>query len=140
MKSPAVNEPNLRRRQTLLRLTLLVALAFGVFGMHTFGHPPDLEHPAVGHGTTAGHMIEPVPAPAQGHDGSHGHGDDLHAFTVCLAVLGAVLVLISVVLLRRRRRDLAMPAGVWPWVTGKCRAPPRRPIGLHLTVLSVLRT
>jgi hypothetical protein len=138
MKSSAVNEPNLRR-QTLLRLMLLVALTFGVFGMHTFGHPPDLGRSAAGHMTTTAHKIEPAPAPEQGHDGSHGHGNGLHAFTVCLAVLGTVLVLISLSMLRQRRWDLAMPAAQ-TWATGKRRAPPRRPIGLHLTAASVLRT
>ncbi|MEV0810332.1 hypothetical protein [Micromonospora sp. NPDC050200] len=42
---------------------------FGVFGMHTFGHPPDLRLSATGHMTTAAYKIGPVPAPDQGHDG-----------------------------------------------------------------------
>ncbi|RZU76337.1 DUF2946 family protein [Micromonospora kangleipakensis] len=139
MKSPMVNEPSLRR-QTLLRLVLLVALAFGVFGMHTFGHPPDLGSSGGGYMTTAAHKIETVPAAEQGHDGSHGHSDGLHAITVCLAVLGGVLVLSSLSALRQRQWDLAMPTGAQPWATGRRRAPPRRPIGLHLTAASVLRT
>lgn len=94
MKSPTVNGSSLRK-QTLLRLVLLVALAFGVLSMHTFGHPPDLGCFGAGQLTTATHKIGIVPAAEQGHDGSHGHGDGLHPFTACLAVLGSVLVLSS---------------------------------------------
>ncbi|GGR98927.1 hypothetical protein GCM10010169_49420 [Micromonospora fulviviridis] len=134
-----LKEPRLRR-QTLLRLVLLVALTFGVFGMHTFGHPSDLVSPGVGHMTSAVHTIEDAPAPAQGHHGSHGRKDGLHAFTVCLAVLGGVLVLGSLSLLRHRRWDLCVPAGPRSWATGRRRAPSHRPIGLHLTAVSVMRT
>ncbi|MFG2058736.1 DUF6153 family protein [Micromonospora sp. NPDC048930] len=139
MKSPMVNEPS-PRRQTLLRLVLLVALTFGVFGMHTFGHPPDLGSSSAGHMTTAVHKVETVPSTEQGHHGSHGHGDGLHAFTVCLAVLGSVLVLSSLSVLRQRRWDLSLAAGTRSSATGGRRVPPRRPIGLHLTAVSVLRT
>ncbi|WP_231935145.1 DUF6153 family protein [Micromonospora viridifaciens] len=134
-----MNEPGLRR-QMLLRLMLLVVLTFGVFGMHTFGHPPDLGRSAAGHMTAAAHEIDPVPVPEQGHDGSHGQGDSLDAFSVCLAVLGTALVLISLAMLRQRRWDLPMPASAQPWAAGQHRAPPRRPIGLRLTAVSVLRT
>ncbi|MEU2616090.1 DUF6153 family protein [Micromonospora sp. NPDC007271] len=128
------------RRQRLLRVVLLVALAFGVFGMHTFGHPPDLRCSVAGDMATAAHEIDHVSAPEQGRDSSHGYGDDLHAFTVCLAVLGAALVLISLTMLRQRRWNLAMPADAQRWATGRRRAPPPRPIGLRLTAASVLRT
>ncbi|MFF4894426.1 DUF6153 family protein [Micromonospora chersina] len=132
-------EPRLRR-QTLLRLMLLVALTFGVFGMHTFGHPSDLPAPGAGHMTAAAHEIENMPAAAHGLHGTHGHSDGLHAFTVCLAVLGGVLVLGSLSLLRQRRWDRYVPAGPRSWAQGRRRAPPGRPIGLHLTAVSVMRT
>ncbi|MGW9193621.1 DUF6153 family protein [Micromonospora chersina] len=119
---------------------LLVALTFGVFGMHTFGHPSDLPAPRAGHMTAAAHKIENTPAAAHGHHGSHGHSDGHHAFTVCLAVLGGVLVLGSLSLLRQRRWDRYVPAGPRSWATRRHRAPPRRPIGLHLTAVSVMRT
>ncbi|WP_435585937.1 DUF6153 family protein [Micromonospora aurantiaca (nom. illeg.)] len=134
-----LKEPRLRR-QTLLRLMLLVALTLGVFGMHTFGHPSDLASPSAGHMTATAHKIENMPSAAQGHHGSHGRSDGLHAFTVCLAVLGGVLVLSSLSLLRQRRWDLCVPAGPRSWAAGRRRAPPRPPIGLHLTAVSVMRT
>ncbi|SCL56155.1 hypothetical protein GA0070603_2151 [Micromonospora chersina] len=141
MKGPMLKEPRLRR-QTLSRLMLLVALTFGVFGMHTFGHPSDLPAPGAGHMTPAAQKIEHLPAAAHGHGhhGSHGHSDGLHAFTVCLAVLGGVLVLSSLSLLRQRRWDRYVPTGSRSWATGRRRAPPRRSIGLHLTAVSVMRT
>lgn len=135
MKGRMLKEP----RRTLLRLVLLVALTFGVFGMHTFGHPSDLASPGAGHMTAAADKIENMPAAAKGHHGSHGHSDGLHAFTVCLAVLGGVLVLSSLSLLRQRRWDLGVPARPRSWAAGRRRAPPR-PIGLHLTAVSVMRT
>lgn len=139
MKSSTSNEPSLWK-QTLLRLVLLIVLALGVLGIHTFGHPPDLGSFGAGHMTTAAHKIGIVPAAEQGHDGSHGHGDGLHAFTACLAVLGSVLVLSSLSVLRQRRWDLWVPAGPLSWATGGRPAPARRPIGLHLAAVSVVRT
>ncbi|MGC4885645.1 DUF6153 family protein [Micromonospora sp. DT227] len=129
------------RRPPLLRLVLLVALAFGVFGMHTFGHPPDPAAAGTGHTATAAHQSSTGSTAEQGHGGSHGHDDGVHPFAVCLAVLGSVLLLSFLPTLRQRRWDPCRPAGSRrSWATGSRRGPPRRPIGLHLTAVSVLRT
>ena len=103
------------RTHPLLRLALFVAVAFGVFGMHTFGHPagPDAAHASAAHGSTghgvgAAHEIAAAPGVAHEPDGSPGHRDGAHAFTVCLAVLGGALVL-GVLAPGRRHTD-------WPLV------------------------
>ncbi|MFI7246838.1 DUF6153 family protein [Micromonospora chalcea] len=135
------------RAHPLLRLALFVAVAFGVFGMHTFGHPagPDTAHASAahagtGHAAGTGHDIAAEPDAAHGEGGSPGHRDGLHAFTVCLAVLGGALILGVLALLRRRRRGVGTPAGPWSRVNRPDRGPPRRPIGLRLRAVTVLRT
>ncbi|MFJ1538883.1 DUF6153 family protein [Micromonospora chalcea] len=129
------------RAHPLLRLALFVAVAFGVFGMHTFGHPAgqDAAHASAAHAGT-GHEIAAEPDAAHGDGGSPGHRDGLHAFTVCLAVLGGALILGVLALLRRRRRGAGTPAGPWSRVNRPDRGPPRRPIGLRLRAVTVLRT
>ncbi|RLQ04378.1 hypothetical protein EAD96_15260 [Micromonospora sp. BL1] len=140
------------RAHPLLRSALFVAVAFGVFGMHTFGHPagPDAAHASAvhasaahagtGHAVGTGHEIAAEPDAAPGDGGSPGHRDGLHAFTVCLAVLGGALILGVLALLRRRRRGAGTPAGPWSRVDRPDRGPPRRPIGLRLRAATVLRT
>ncbi|MEU4636197.1 DUF6153 family protein [Micromonospora chalcea] len=135
------------RTHPLLRLALFVAVAFGVFGMHTFGHPagPDAAHASAAHGSTghdagAAHEIAAAPDAAHGPDGSPGHRDGTHAFTVCLAVLGGALVLGVLALLRRRRRGTGTPTGPWSRVNRPDRGPPRPTIGLRLRAVTVLRT
>lgn len=135
MNGAKVNDRNLGRMQTLPRLMLLVALTFGVLGLHTFCHQPDVGHGA--HAMTAAHLTG---APGQGPDGSTDHDIGLHAFTVCLAVLGTVAVVVSLVMHGRRRLCLGLLAGADLRVTGRRRGPPRRRIGLHLTTLAVMRT
>lgn len=122
------------RAHPLLRLALFVAVTFGVFGMHTFGHPagPDAAHASAVHGST-GHA-------AHGDDGPPGHSDGTHVFTVCLAVLGGALVLGALSLLWRPRRGPGTPAGPRSRGPGPDRGPPRRPIGLLLRAVTVLRT
>ncbi|MEU4789359.1 DUF6153 family protein [Micromonospora tulbaghiae] len=129
------------RSHPLLRLALLVAVTFGVFGMHTFGHPagPDAAHASAAHGS-AGHEIASAPAAAHGEDGPPGHRDGAHAFTVCLAVLGGALVLGALSLLRGRRRGAGTPTGLRSRGPRPDRGPPRRPIGLRLRAVTVLRT
>ncbi|MFF0659171.1 hypothetical protein [Micromonospora tulbaghiae] len=114
------------RSHPLLRLALFVAVTFGVFGMHTFGHPtgPEAAHASAAHG----------------EDGSPGHGEGMHAFTVCLAVLGGALVLSALSLLCRPRRGTGTPAGPRSRGPGPHRGPPRPPIGLRLRAVTVLRT
>ncbi|MEU4660951.1 DUF6153 family protein [Micromonospora chalcea] len=135
------------RTHPLLRLALFVAVAFGVFGMHTFGHPagPDAAHASAAHGSTghgvgAAHEIAAAPDAAHGPDGSPGHRDGAHAFTVCLAVLGGALVLGVLALLRRRHRGAGTPTGPWSRVNRPDRGPPRPAIGLRLRAVTVLRT
>ncbi|MBQ1041588.1 hypothetical protein KBX03_03620 [Micromonospora sp. C72] len=132
------------RSHPLLRLALFVAVTLGVFGMHTFGHPtgPDAAHASTAHAAHAStvHEIAAEPDAAHGEGGSPGHRDGLHAFTVCLAVLGGALVLGVLSLLRRRRRGAGTPTGPWSRVNRPDRGRPRRPIGLRLRAVTVLRT
>ncbi|MEV4816114.1 DUF6153 family protein [Micromonospora tulbaghiae] len=131
------------RAHPLLRLALFVAVTFGVFGMHTFGHPtgPDPAHANVAHVGVA-HVAGTADeiAAAHGEDGSPGHQDGMHAFTVCLAVLGGVLVLGALSLLCRPRRGTGTPTGPRSRGPGPDRGPPRPPIGLRLRAATVLRT
>ncbi|MCO1617926.1 DUF6153 family protein [Micromonospora sp. CPM1] len=142
------------RAHPLLRSALFVAVAFGVFGMHTFGHPagPDAAHASAAHAGTghasaahagiahAADEIAAAPGVVHGEDGSPGHRDGLHAFTVCLAVLGGVLVLGALSLLCRPRRATGTPTGPRSRGPGPGRGPPRPPIGLRLRAATVLRT
>ncbi|MEU8368079.1 hypothetical protein [Micromonospora tulbaghiae] len=152
------------RAHPLLRSALFVAVAFGVFGMHTFGHPagPDAAHASAAHASAAhasaahagtGHAsaahagiahaadeIAAAPGVVHGEDGSPGHRDGLHAFTVCLAVLGGVLVLGVLSLLCRPRPATGTPTGPRSRGPGPGRGPPRPPIGLRLRAATVLRT
>ncbi|MEH0821909.1 MULTISPECIES: DUF6153 family protein [Micromonospora] len=134
------------RAHPLLRLALLVAVTFGVFGMHTFGHPagPDATqasaaHVGVAHAAGTADEIAAAPGAAHGEDDSPGHRDGMHAFTVCLAVLGGVLVLGALSLLCRPRRGTGTPTGPRSRGPGP-RGPPRPPIGLRLRAATVLRT
>ncbi|MEU8072409.1 MULTISPECIES: DUF6153 family protein [unclassified Micromonospora] len=128
------------RAHPLLRLALFVAVTFGVFGMHTFGHPAGLDaaHASAVHGST-GHAAT-APDAAHGDDGSPGHREGTHVFTVCLAVLGGALVLGAMSLLWRPRRGAGAPTGPRSHLPGRDRGPPRRPIGLRLRAVTVLRT
>ncbi|MEU2703914.1 MULTISPECIES: DUF6153 family protein [Micromonospora] len=119
-----------------LRLALLVAVTLGVFGMHTLGHPGE---PGAAHASTA-HRSAAAPAAEHGPDGSPGHRGGEHAFTVCLAVLGGALILGVLSLLRSRHRGARTPTGHRRRVISPDRGPPRRPIGLRLRAVTVLRT
>ncbi|MFI7307263.1 DUF6153 family protein [Micromonospora aurantiaca] len=131
----------------LLRLALFVAVTLGVFGMHTFGHPagPDAAHASAVHGSTghaadAAREIAAAPDAAHGDDSSPGRHDGTHVFTVCLAVLGGALALGALALLWRPRRGTGTPTGPRSHGFRPDRGPPRRPIGLLLRAVTVLRT
>ncbi|WP_431925720.1 hypothetical protein [Micromonospora wenchangensis] len=143
-----------------LRLLLLVGTLLGLSAMHTLGHDTHLggghsadQGTATGgpHRSTAGHdaradrssIREPVPAVGGCGDGCAavlpGRSSDSPstAWSVCLAVLGALTVTVLVLLFAVRSR----PAGVSrpPSRPREPRAPPPRPLGLRLATVSVLR-
>ena len=132
----------------LPRLMLLVLLALGVAGMHTLGHVGDTSR----HLTPAAmtHMDEAVasqtyagsdqPAAAPGSEQTPGHGLNLDLFAVCLAVLGAVGILLWAVLTGRLLCDQARPPGATLAPRPAGRGPPPAPIGLRLAAVSVSRT
>jgi hypothetical protein len=129
------------------RLLLLVLLALGVAGMHTLGHVGDGHHPApavVDHAdsgmVTQPHAGADQPVAASDADDARDHGLRLDVFAVCLAVLGAVGILLWAARTGRlrsgyvrllRARWAPQPAG---------RGPPPVPVGLRLAVVSVSRT
>lgn len=124
---------------------LLVLLAFGVAGMHTFGHqvgaadagPSAIERASHGMALVYDGLAESTPV--QLADSSTDHGMDLHVSTLCLAVLGAVAVVVSLALARHRRREVvACPRAGVP-AAARGRAPPDRRVGLTLAVVAVLR-
>jgi hypothetical protein len=141
MKSAKVGASSGPEQRSALRLMLLVALAVGVLGMHTVGH-----HPYLGGSRLESAMADlrhaPVaPAHQQSPSGSDGHGRGVDAFAVCLAVLGAGVVLASLSMLRRCRRELTVSARVRHLTRGRgCGPLPRPPLGLQMTAVSVLRT
>lgn len=129
------------------QLLLLVLLALGVAGMHTLGHVGDGHRPgrAVVAHADPGMVAQPQagadqPTAASEDDDPPDHGLRLDVFAVCLAVLGAVGVLLWAARTGRlrsgyvrllRARWAPQPAG---------RGPPPVPVGLRLAVVSVSRT
>ncbi|MFC0505287.1 DUF6153 family protein [Micromonospora costi] len=136
------------RHMGLPRLMLLVLLALGVAGMHTLGHVGDTSHHLTPAATT--HMDEATasqthagsgqPAATPGSKQTPGHGLNLDLFAVCLAVLGAVSILLWAALTGRLLRDQARPPGATPAPQRAGRGPPPAPIGLRLAAVSVSRT
>jgi hypothetical protein len=139
------------RLVSLPRVLLLVLLALGVAGMHTFGHGHGGHHAESAHQITAAGLphrmlIDP------GQDGSHdqhmvarigdpapGGGMDLDVFSVCLAVLGALGLTIWVARLRARsRHDRPVPR-TRPTSRSGGRGPPAPLLGLRVAALTVLR-
>ncbi|MBC9002954.1 MULTISPECIES: hypothetical protein [Micromonospora] len=141
MKSAKVGASSGPEQHAPLRLMLLVALAFGVLGMHTVGHHPYLGGSGVESTMADLHHAPVAPAGEHSPSGSDGHGHGVDAFAVCLAVLGAAVVLASLSMLRRCRRDLPLSARARHWTRGRGYDPPSRPrLGLQMTAVSVLRT
>lgn len=130
----------------LARWLLLSCTLFGLAAMHTLGHvgPGVATHdpgaamtvaPGGVHERTAVSAGDPADCP-DGHCDGHGPG----GWSVCLAVLGglAALVLLAALLTwsasrrsRARTRGAGGPAA--------SRGPPRRPAGLTLASVAVLR-
>ena len=124
------------------RLAVLALLAFGILGMHTLGH-------AAGHegGYQGGHMLmAPAAAPAQapaaiGAVGAAPAPAPRHGFdptSMCVAVLGSLLLAIALRVLLRGRRHTATP-----WTAGaellvpRPEPPPRAPDLVRLSVLRI---
>nr|WSW69577.1 DUF6153 family protein [Streptomyces sp. NBC_00995] len=131
------------RRATCGRLLLFAALLFGIFTMHTVGHPA--EHsgagpamPAAAHAAAA--SVTPGPSVAVRH-GAPAPMPGMDPMSVCVAVLGA-WGLALLILWRMVRRYAGPPPN-------PCRGrspgeprpppPPPRPRKAVLTGLSVLR-
>lgn len=137
----------LARHLCLPRLMLLVLLTLGVAGMHTLGHADSPAHmntplPAHGHNEAAMEFVaisEESPAAATPDDPTD-HGLLILAFTVCLAVMGAGVILLlkpSVTRLRGAGRTFYLAGRSITWRSG--RGPPARRLGLRLAEVSVLR-
>ncbi|MFG3344094.1 hypothetical protein ACGF1Z_03395 [Streptomyces sp. NPDC048018] len=143
----------------LAHLLLVVVLALGVFVMHSVGHPAGssgggtdgMAHvatatglvPAEGSADAAG-VRTAASAPERHHGGGHGKSASHHPggsgtdmTTLCVAVLGAwlLLALVRAALARRPDRTAALPAGLLP-ALGPNAPPPRPP---DLAQLSILR-
>jgi hypothetical protein len=119
------------------RLLTLVAVAFGVLSMHTFGHADQdrAPHAAMAHAAVAtvdGELTAVgVPMPA------------MDPMTVCLAVLTTVGVVVLLAgLLANRRTGLARAPAHRPLWTVLGRGPPSAvsPLDQRLAILSVSRT
>ena len=128
------------------RRLLLIALVFGIAGMHTMGHPGSAHGPA-GEIVTGSDHSWAGPAVASAHDAAsdavrQSPGGDLPGtdpLTVCLAVLGSLALLtLALLVVRVRHGAVARP----PVRTGRGvdggRSPPK-PTGVRLALLSVLR-
>ncbi|WP_393057366.1 hypothetical protein [Streptomyces sp. LN549] len=141
------------RGSTYGRLLLFATLLFGIFTMHTVGHPAEHGGPGVATQTAShamteaapaavppGPAVQPLPAAAAGHDRrAPVHGMDPMA--VCLAVLGTWgLALLTLSLVARRSAGLRPGPGPAPWprLPRPSRPPPRTRKAV-LTGLSVLR-
>lgn len=137
----------LARHLCLPRLMLLVLLAFGVAGMHTLGHADSSAHTgsspsSQGHDQVAMEFLavsEESSAAAIPNE-STDSGFHVLAFTVCLAVIGAGVILLLGSLATRVRRVVRAFQLVGRSLTwGSGRGPPGRPVGLRLAKVSVLR-
>ncbi|HEY0697770.1 MAG TPA: hypothetical protein VGD43_08170 [Micromonospora sp.] len=132
----------------LPRWVLLVLLVFGVAGMHTFGHAGPGHGGGGGHCPAAGHRELAAPLPLPPHtgvegltDGCGGHpdGSGPAAFTVCLAVLGTVGLVVVLALAGRSRPGRTTATVTRHRIRAHGRAPPVHPFGLRLRATSVLR-
>ncbi|MFF1482059.1 hypothetical protein ACFVYD_31675 [Streptomyces sp. NPDC058301] len=131
-----------RRTTAYGQLLLCAALLFGIFTMHTVGHPA--EHPAAAgaHSPAAVAMTMAAPATAGPHQAAAPRHEPMRGMdpgSVCLAVLGAWgVALLAVRLLSSRVR--AADSGA---VRGRTLRPPwpnpPPPYGSSVAALSVLR-
>ncbi|MFJ1592698.1 hypothetical protein ACIOD0_20990 [Kitasatospora albolonga] len=119
------------------QLLLFAALLFGIFTMHTVGHPAEHASPAVSTAGVDGVSVGP------GHHSSHESHDSpmsgMDPLSVCLAVLGAWgLALVGLRLFGARvdGRPLGTPTGAGLLRVLRPNPPP--PISVLATV-SVLR-
>ncbi|MBV1854301.1 DUF6153 family protein [Catellatospora tritici] len=118
---------------------LLLAVLFGLALMHTFGHAAHGgPHPATRavHAAAFGDQ-DATPQPC--HDcGGH---SAWHAFSVCLAVLSALIIL-AVAVLRLRQRPVRTPSPrAFAAALAVSRGPPTAvPVRIRLAMLSVSRT
>lgn len=135
-------------RFSLPQLMLFVLLALGVASMHTLGHVGDTGHhpaPAVAADGNDGMVVQPHLGADQRRAGSDagetpGHGLNLDLLAVCLAVLGAVGIMLWAARISRLRRSPArLLRNVWT-TPAVGRGPPTVPIRLRLAVVSVSRT
>ena len=132
----------------LLRLLLFAAVAIGIAGMHTLGHPGD-EHSSMATSPAAHddsmHAAEPMSGAAALTRATAvilpATGGGLDPMTVCMAIItGAGLFLLVVLMLHTGRRAVGAYRAMPQWATAVGRAPPRSvSAGLKLADLSVLR-
>ncbi|WP_328421543.1 hypothetical protein OG470_05910 [Micromonospora sp. NBC_00389] len=150
-----MNRTALRRTRgrlvSLPRVLLLVLLALGVAGMHTFGHGDGGHQAASGHGIVVGSVPHGTLSDP-GQDGSHEQhliarigeptpagGMDLDVFSVCLAVLGALGLIVWVALLRATSLNDRPVPRTRPTIRSGGRGPSVPLLGLHVATVSVLR-
>ena len=148
--------------RSLLRLLLLVAVAFGVAGMHTLGHVSNEGHASMGRGmavattshAAAADLMAALDEPALaiphglavklqwsdvGDGGGSGvpHGNPL---SVCLAVLTVLGMAVLVAAALRAVWSPNVISSRVALITSPSRAPPPLRVGLRIADLSVLRT
>ncbi|MCZ7379835.1 DUF6153 family protein [Micromonospora sp. WMMC250] len=131
-------------------MLLLVLLALGVAGMHTFGHGSG-GHTTSGHDATAAVMPHDTLTGAEQGDSGHrgliaqireprsGGSPDLGLFSVCLAVVGAFGLAVGLAMLRVRSHHERWDARTHLAVRGGGRGPPALLLGLRVAAVSVLR-
>jgi hypothetical protein len=133
------------------RWLLLLSTVFGLAMMHTLGHAgmqmADGGQPgtarntssmSISVATTAGDIVTAVsPMPCAG-DGC-GHHGAMDGWSVCLAILGGLAVIVLVAALLRLRRSRGDGPGAAPADLMVPRGPPPWPAGLRATSTVVLR-
>ncbi|MFC7245281.1 DUF6153 family protein [Catellatospora aurea] len=121
---------------------LLMAVLFGLTVMHTFGHAA---HAGPHHPDAAGAYTHaaPVAVPAFQQDDCHGCGDHQpwQAFSVCMAVLSALVLLAIALFWLRRAAGRVHPPRPAAAAFHCSRGPPTvDPLRIRLARLSVSRT
>ena len=128
------------------RWLLLACTLIGLAVMHVLGHGGPHAVTVHSHGSTAVSGVSMSPADLCAGDGcllayawSSGSGHGASDWSVCLAVLGGLGLVVMALLLGARAARGATPALGSRHRWGRPRAPPGLDVGLTLATVSVLR-
>lgn len=123
------------------RWLLLLLTAFGLTMMHTLGHAGmQMGTPAAPHAATLGvHAPAAVSAPLTCPDDHCPHHSGMDGWSICLAILGGLAVIVVLAAHLATRRHLAHIVSAANRAARGSRSPPRSPTGLLIASTAALR-